>query len=104
MPSCVTQPARESAPTLTAEPNRNDRRSRSPDAGRSAAALSPEAASAFPAFTIMTSDLPLPLLPHEAHEHTPAERILAGPKLPSQGSTGKRVSEFRPCETGRSPG
>src|SRR3954452_11810443 len=60
MPSCVTQPARDSAPTLEAEPNRNDRRSRSPDRGPSTAALSLEPVPAFPAFTITTSYLPMP--------------------------------------------
>src|SRR3954451_23111601 len=85
MPSCVTQPPRDSAPTLTAEPNRNDRRSSSPDRGPSTTASSREPAPAFPAFTIMTSDFPHALLPDEAYKHAPAERILAGPKLPPQG-------------------
>src|SRR3954451_22779066 len=53
MSAVVAQPARPSALRLMAEPNRNDRRSRSPDRSPPKAALVISPVSPFPSFVIM---------------------------------------------------
>ncbi len=89
MSSVVAQPASPSAPRLTAEPNRNDRRLRSPDRspGKAASSISP--ASAISPSMIMILEFPISCRPTRECSGICPMNILVELRLPSHGSIGK---------------